>query len=101
MTTLFTAIAQKENFKLRALNISSNVLGFLPGDTLSHACLKLVKVNLLGSRLVDSHYKSLFRAILDSQDLKLKTLIVDDRSRYAPAFNACLHKVNVLFKSNF
>ena len=32
------------------------------------------------------------------QDLKLKTLIVDTCSMFPPAFNACLHKVNVLFK---
>ena len=97
-TTLFIAIAKRENFKLRALNISSNVPGFLPGDTLLHFCLKLAKVNLLGSRLVDGHYKSLLQDIHDSQDLKLKTLIVDTCSMFPPAFNACLHKVNVLFK---
>ena len=102
--TLFTAIVERDNFKLRNLNISSNPLLFVPEDTLSRACLKLTKLNILGCRLVDGHYNSLFQAIRDSQELKLKTLIVPPRARFAfrksELGKACLNKVNILFSNN-
>ena len=54
---LFTAVAERENSKLRNLDICCNILLFAPADNLTQACLKLTRLNIRFCRLQENQFE--------------------------------------------
>ena len=98
LVSVFTAIEQTNNLKLKSLNFPNGDYSGVPGEVLAAALVKLEQTNILQTELSPDQVCSLFTKMAESSLLNLKSLNLsqmDCSSVPAELFGAALVRILV------